>query len=529
MAFNYNIPEFSNNLDKDFSSPNITFSAEKVYNKGIYLYDKYIIQVEGQYFVDTLDSETAVGDAEAYRKILDQYTNKLKEDKCIISNISIGANKGYGIIPYILNCECCDFNGGSEGFIDLKSEINTSYSPLDNSLQITRTIEGKGFASQFDNIEGVFSKIKATVTSLASKSFSTKPLQGANLSISSNSLSLISKKTVEDPLNASYSIVEQYSAIKDGNQFSKPIVKVSVSKQTNLETNSTITLSAQIIYREIKGSSIINTIDSLSKAKQFMEKYYQLESGYKAIDFSYKDDPFNATADVQIVYSNDDRLDENGMLQEQSLSISVDFTSASSELSYTSSLKPLYSNQNTQSPEDNTTAIMSELSIEQKDFRLVSTSYSNKQDKDYLNKEKVLTKKWNKALNMIGGNFSTGPDAYNVNINVSADLGVAQAAYTPLLEGAGAYYIENLDFATRNKINSKISALIPPEKSPPTSKLKEKLLKDGTLEVNDIIVLKDNIDTQIYYGADKQGIGEIVIEFETSSKAIDDIASIIPS
>lgn len=515
----------------DGFKPTITYSVEKVFSKGFYLYDKYSVQGEGLLVIEVpAGQDDFQGSTDAYKKVLDQFKDTLKDSTCIITNVSVGSNKGYGLIPYVINCECYDFTGGSEGFIDLKSEINTSYSPQDNSLQVSRTIEGKGIASQYDNIDSVFSIIKATVDGLSNQSFSVSTIKGGP-TINSQQIALVSRKTIEDPVNASYSVVEQYSAIKDGEKFTKPVVKVSVSKQMNLETNSTITVSVQGIYREIKNKNIDNSIKDIKEMKKIMDKYYTPESEFKPIDFSYKDDPFTSTADIQITYSNDQRIDQDGFLQEQSISFSVDYTSASSELSYSSSVRPYLNNKGGKDPKDNSSEAVTKLNIEKKDFKLNSISNTNKKDKDYLSKNKIFTKKWNKAFNMIGGDFTKGPDAYNVNMTVSVDFGTAQASYTPILEGRGAYYVEDLDFATRDKINGKISASIPKDASPPTSKLVEKLKQTvkslGT--AGDFIVLKDNIDTQVYYGSEKKDVSEISIEYEVSAKESDKISKIRPS
>lgn len=528
MSFNIQLPSFSQarQIDKNFPNPTVTFSVEKVYNKGMYLYDKYNVQAEGQIFIES-NSEDTFGDNGAYIRVLNAYNNILRDGQCMVSNISIGGNKGYGIIPYIVNCECYDFGQGPLGLTDLKSEINASYSITENSLQVTRTIEAKGFANTFDNIEQVMSIAKSAVNKIADKGFTSTYL---GVGISSNGLQLISKKSIEDPANASYSIVEQYIGIKDGNSFKKPVVKVSVSKQTNLETNSTINVSAQIIYREVINGSAQNTIKSLREAKQLMEQYYRADAGFKAVDFSWKDDPFNATIDLQVVYSNDGRLSDDGGLQEQSLSFSVDFTSATSELSYTSSLRPLYANLMQADPKDETESVINEIKLDTKNFKLFSKSEVNKERKDYLTREKVLTKKWNKAQNMIGGDFGKGPDAYNLNLNVSIDLGTIQTSYTPILEGKGGYYVEDLDFCTRNKVNSKISASVPKGKSPPISALTDKLktvVRD--LGEEDKIVLKDYADTEVYYGAKNKDIGQINIEYEISTKPDQEISKIRPT
>lgn len=452
-----------------------TTSIEPIYNGTKYFCDKVTLQFEGQH-IGGLNIETL------YEKMVGLGAG------CVVSSISVPSNKGYGIVPYSATFECFKFKGTSQNVFDIKNECSVSVQE-DGSIQVSRNIEAKSISLDGSSISmpsSIVNTLKSSVPVL------TTPVDG--FSITYGNLVLINEKQSEDAINGIYSINQQYIGQFDksaNSMFPRPIRKTNWSIQSGIDGVATISVSAQLMTGDIRISSPI-TIQNISN---YFPANFIPAAPFQCINFNYKTSQLNRSIDLQATYSNDGRIDtSDGGITDHSISISTDFLSKSCQIQCQNTSKPFISTSTKKlNITDQTNALLSLVKAPTAKFYLESemdsASYSST-----LN-DAMIVKKYISSARISG---TAGKlEFVNKNVNINVDFGLPQASITPILSGKGGYYIEDLDFDTRTRVQASVQ-LEGVDSKPPTVTIFKTILKNllQDLSPSDNIMLKDSASIQ---------------------------------
>jgi hypothetical protein len=456
-------------------SPFKTISVEPIYNGTKYFCDKVTLQYEGQH-IGGLSIETL------YKEMVGLGAG------CIVSSISVPSNKGYGIVPYSATFECFKFKTIAQNVFDIKNECSMSLQE-DGSIQVSRNIEAKSLS-----LDGSSIGVPSSIVNILKSSVPVLTTPAENISLNYQNLALINEKQSEDKINGIYSINQQYIGQLDkstNTMFSKPIRKTNWSIQSGIDGVATISVSAQLMTGDLKISSPI-TIESISN---YFPANFIPAAPFQCINFNYKTSQLNRSLDLQAVYSNDERIDtSDGGIHDHSVSVSTDFLSKTCQIQCQHTSKPFISNSIKKlNITDETNALLSlvkaptdKLYLES---QMDSASYSST-----LN-DSMIVKKYISSARITG---TAGKlEFINKNVNINVDFGLPQASITPVLSGKGAYYIEDLDFETRTRVQASVQLEGIDSKTPDVgifTKILKGLLSD--LSASDNIMLKDSASIQ---------------------------------
>ena len=456
-------------------SPFKTISVEPIYNGNKYFCDKITLQYEGQH-IGGLSIETL------YKEMVGL------GGSCVVSSISLPSNKGYGIVPYSATFECFKFKTTARNTFDIKNECSISLQE-DGSIQVSRNIEGKSISLDGSSVtvpSQIVNTLKSSIPVL------TTPVQ--NVSLNYQNLVLTNEKESEDKINGIYSINQQYIGQFDKStnaMFTKPIRKTNWSIQSGIDGVATIAVSAQLMTGDLKISAPI-TIQNLST---FFPAGFIPAAPFQCINFNYKTSQLNRSIDLQATYSNDGRIDTtDGGITDHSISISTDFLSKSCQIQCQHTSKPFIGTSTKKlNITDQTNVLLSLVKAPTAKFYLESemdsASYSST-----LN-DAMIVKKYISSPRITG---TAGKlEFINKNVNINVDFGLPQASITPILSGKGSYYIEDLDFDTRTRVQASVQ-LEGVDSKPPDVNIFKTILKGLLQELNpsDNIMLKDSASIQ---------------------------------
>jgi hypothetical protein len=159
---------------------------------------------------------------------------------------------------------------------------------------------------------------------------------------------------------------------------------------------------------------------------------------------------------------------------------------------------------------DQTQALLSLASVPAQQLYLESSmdngSYSSTSN------DAMIIKKYISSPRVTGSNGEL--QFVNKNVNINVDFGLPQASITPILSGQGGYYIEDLDFETRTRVQASVQ-LEGVQSAVPDVAIFTRILKGllGDLNASDNIMLKDSASIQ---KNDQGKIGLCTYEIEQS-------------
>lgn len=421
--------------------PYVTKNIEPIYDNAKHIATKSTYRYIGEYLPlglgegikkDVNQSDAIKFDILSFFNSFTTLFSSNDGEKCILSEVSVNQNKGFGIIPYEVSCDCYKFLSG-EGIISIANTLDFNENE-DRTININHNVSVKYLNLNSDNSQAAKNFAKSLTGNINDWKF-------ADYSSFQDPIVLSSKES-SNPANGTYDISNQYIISKEGNTLSSPVIRSSAVIQSGFE-NSTISLKGNIFT----GNKTFNLDDFASYIKN-----YTIPSDFKLIGGSVNDNNFEKTFDFDLIYSNDKRISEQANLRDQSISINIDFITTSKQINYESKVQNLIAIDKSSLEQDlikDFSQAKSAASIFKIDnaFAIGSATGITTGQMDY-------SEKLENSLRITGENGQL--KYYDLSISIDATPALYQASYAPILSGKGGYYVQNLDFKNRGKASLSI-------------------------------------------------------------------------
>lgn len=416
--------------------PYVTKNIEPIYDNSKHIATKSTYRYIGEYLplglenglkADLNKSDSIKFDILSFFNSFSNLFSSDNGEKCILSEISVDQNKGFGIIPYTVTCDCYKFLSG-EGIVSVSNALDFSENE-DKTISINHNVSIKYLNINSDNFEIAKSFARNLTGNVNDWKF-------ANYSDFQDPIVLSSRESA-NPSNGTYDISNQYLISKDGNELKSPVIRSSAVIQSGFE-NSTISLKGNIFT----GNKNFD-IDDLAT----YINGYNAPNDFKLIGGTINNNDFEKTFDFDLLYSNDKRISENGNLRNQSIAINIDFITSSKQITYESMVQNLVAIDKNSLENDlikDFTQAKGAASLFE-----INNAFAIGNITGYSTGEITYAEKLENSLRITGENGIL--KYYDLSISIDATPALYQASYVPILSGKGSYYVENLDFKNRGR------------------------------------------------------------------------------
>jgi len=355
------------------------------------------------------------------------------QEQCVLSEISVDQNKGFGIIPYNVSCDCYKFLSG-EGIISASNTLDFNENE-DRTININHNISVKYLNINANNYSNAKTFAQGLTGNINSWKFADYNNFGNPIVLSSRETSNLS--------NGIYEISNQYLVSKSGpNGITTPVIRTSAVIESGFE-NSRINLRGNIFT----GNQSFNIANLATYIND-----YSPPGDFKLIGGNTNNNDFDKTFDFNLIYSNDKRITNSANLLNQSISVNIDFITTSKQINYESSAENIIAIDHGTLSSDlikDSAAAKSTATLFQ-----IGNAFSIESLTGYSTGAMNYSERLENSLRITGDNGKL--KYYDLSININVTPALYQASYAPLLSGKGSYYIEDLDYKNRGRANLSI-------------------------------------------------------------------------
>ena len=354
------------------------------------------------------------------------------QEQCVLSEISVDQNKGFGIIPYDVSCDCYKFLSG-EGIISASNTLDFNENE-DRTININHNISVKYLNINANNYSNAKTFAQGLTGNINSWKFADYNNFGSPIVLSSREASNLS--------NGTYEISNQYLVSKTNNGITTPVIRTSATIESGFE-NSRINLRGNVFT----GNQSFN----IASLATYIESY-SAPGEFKLIGGNANNNDFDKTFDFNLIYSDDKRITTNANLLNQSISVNIDFITTSKQISYQSSAENITAIDHGTLSSDlitNSTAAKNAVALFQ-----IGSAFSIENFTGFSTGVLNYSERLENSLRITGDNGKL--KYYDLSININVTPALYQASYAPLLSGKGSYYIEDLDYKNRGRANLSI-------------------------------------------------------------------------
>jgi len=431
-----------------------TRRIEPVYSNNNF-YNKDIYGVYGEFLPD--GPEGPRGNNSSFN--LQQLLNRVKQvnsGPCVLSEFTIQSTNGMGYVPFNFECECIEFptdlDAGSiprppAGVVDIKNDINIQENINDGTISITKNIQVKGISTQ-QNPDPV-SVAKTYATALSGNISNWKLPQISSKGGKNGGFQnpiLLSDNHIVDIYNGTYSIQQSYVAnLSQTYSQKQALIRNFIELQSGIDGIAVLNLKSTVVggkdsdFNKLK-SEIVSIQSPYNDIREELSSNVTFDQG-------------SNTLEVNKIFTNDKSIDD-GYKIINTISYNYDFMSENYSATTNSEARPITMQR---------TTLGAKGKLQKQNHKSIADDFNViKGIKFFMYNKKETEGKDAPDVASYSEDFVSSPSIIvegeeikykDLSVEVQYQAGFKKISATPLLSGAGKYYLEDLDYASNSQIS----------------------------------------------------------------------------
>jgi hypothetical protein len=446
-------PNLLNQIGQDYNLY-ITRRIEPVYLNNNF-YNKDIYGVHGEYLPDGQDSDKTTSSFNL-QKLLDQVSS-VNDGNCTLSQFNIEQTNGMGYVPFNFECECIEVPtdlgikpAPPNGVVDVKNEINVQENVNDGTMTISRNIQVKAISiANSDPIQAAKSYAQAlsgNITSWNLPTFSSKPGKQGSFT----SPILISENQIGDIYNGTFTIQQNFLAnLSQSSSSKKAIIKNEAQIQSGIDGIAILNLKSIAIGNK-------NMDQPMLKA-EIVQTRVSIEGIDVPLSANVTYDEQSHTLEINEIYTNDKSIDDAYKIT-NTISYNFDFINENYSATTNSEARAVIRINQTNDAKSKINSSDAAHKKAATDFNPCKEVEFNRYSQSQNNNEKNVD---NPRVASYSNSYVSSPSMIfngeklkyrDFSITVQYDAGFKKISATPLLSGAGTWYLEDLDYNSNSQV-----------------------------------------------------------------------------